>query len=69
MEVFDNWERVRPIYQRFKDPFIARVPKNANWAADGADVLVLALSIERTQKHKERGRIEVMDSWGSQKKS
>ncbi len=56
MEVFNNWERVRPIYQRFKDQFIARIPKNANWTADGADVLVLALSIERTEKQRERGR-------------
>ncbi len=47
MEVFDDWERVRPIYQRFKDHFIARLPQNTNWTADGADVMAIALAIER----------------------
>ena len=49
MEVFGDWERVRPIYQRFKDQFIARIPQNANWTADGADVLALALTIEQAR--------------------
>jgi hypothetical protein len=49
MEVCGDWERVRPIYQRFKDQFIARIPQNANWTADGADVLALALTIEQAR--------------------
>ncbi len=47
MEVFDDWERVRPIYQHFKDHFVAGIPQNTNWTADGADVVALALAIER----------------------
>jgi hypothetical protein len=47
MEVFDDWERVRPIYQHFKDHFVARIPQNTNWTAGGADVTALALDIER----------------------
>jgi hypothetical protein len=47
MEVFNDWERVRPIYQHFKDHFVARIPQNTNWTADGADVIALALAIER----------------------
>jgi hypothetical protein len=46
MEVFDDWERVRPIYQHFKDHLVARIPQNTNWTADGADVMALALAIE-----------------------
>lgn len=47
MEVLNDWERVQPIYQRFKDQFIARIPQHTNWTADGADVLELALTIEQ----------------------
>jgi Family of unknown function (DUF6166) len=47
MEVFDDWGRVRPIYQRFKDHFVARIPQNTNWTADGADVMAMALALER----------------------
>jgi Family of unknown function (DUF6166) len=50
MEVLDDWERVQPIYQLFKDQFIAKIPRNRNWTADGADVLALALSLERHQE-------------------
>jgi len=50
MEVLDDWERVQPIYQLFKDQFIAKIPRNTNWTADGADVLALALSLERHQE-------------------
>lgn len=47
MEVFNDWERVRPIYQRFKTLFVARIPQHTNWTADGADVLALALTIDQ----------------------
>jgi hypothetical protein len=46
METFNDWERVRAIYQRFKEQFIARIPQNANWTADGADILAMALTLE-----------------------
>ncbi len=47
MEIFNDWERVRPIYQRFKEHFVARIPQNTNWTADGIDILAMALAIER----------------------
>ena len=48
MAIFNDWERVRPIYQLFKDRFVSRLPQNTNWTADGVDVLLLALEIERS---------------------
>lgn len=46
MEIFNDWERVQPIYQRFKDCFVAQIPQNTNWIADGSDVMAMALAIE-----------------------
>lgn len=50
MQVFQDWSRVQPIYQIFKEHFIARIPQHANWTADGADVYVLGLEIENQLK-------------------
>ncbi len=47
MEVFDDWERVQPIYQRFKDHFVARLPQHTNWTADGTDIAAVARAIEQ----------------------
>jgi len=47
MEVLGDWDRVRPIYQHFKDHFVARIPQHTNWTADGADILAMALTMER----------------------
>lgn len=47
MAVLDDWKRVQPIYQIFKEKFVSRLPQNTNWTADGADILRLALAIER----------------------
>jgi hypothetical protein len=49
MAIFNDWERVRPIYHRFKEDFVSKIPQNTNWAADGADILLMALAIERNQ--------------------
>jgi|SRR5579864_1009669 len=46
MEIFNDWERVQPIYQRFMDCFIAKLPQNTNWTADGSDLMAMALAIE-----------------------
>jgi hypothetical protein len=51
MSIFNDWERVRPIYQLFKDKFVSRLPQNTNWTADGTDILLLALEIERCLLH------------------
>jgi hypothetical protein len=50
MAVFDDWKRVQPIYQTFKDKFVSRLPQNTNWTADGMDILRLALAIERRRR-------------------
>ncbi len=50
MQSFEDWSRVQPIYQIFKERFIARIPQHANWTADGADVYALALQIENQLK-------------------
>lgn len=50
MQVFQDWSRVQPIYQIFKERFIARIPQHANWTADGADVYALGLEIENQLK-------------------
>ncbi len=49
MELLEDWGRVKPLWSRFLDQFVARIPHNANWTADGADVLALALAIEEHQ--------------------
>lgn len=46
MEIFNDWERVQPIYQRFMDCFVAKIPQNTNWTADGSDLMAMALAIE-----------------------
>lgn len=50
MEAFQDWSRVQPIYQIFKERFVARIPQHANWTADGADVYALGLEIENQMK-------------------
>lgn len=49
MEVLGDWERVRPISLEFRNTFIARLPRQRNWSADGSDILAIALEIEREQ--------------------
>ena len=49
MEVIGDWERVKVLWSRFHDHFVVKIPKDANWTADGADVLATALAIERHQ--------------------
>jgi hypothetical protein len=48
--IFNDWERVRPIYQILKDEFVSQLPQNTNWAADGTDILLMALAIERRHR-------------------
>ena len=50
MEVLQDWTRVQPIYQTFKERLIAQIPEHVNWTADGADVYALALQIEHEVK-------------------
>jgi Family of unknown function (DUF6166) len=50
MAIFDEWERVRPIYQLFKDEFVSRLPQDTNWTADGVDILLMALALERRRR-------------------
>jgi Family of unknown function (DUF6166) len=50
MQVFQDWSRVQPIYQIFKERFVARIPQHANWTADGADVHAVALEIGKQLK-------------------
>jgi uncharacterized protein (DUF2267 family) len=50
MQVFQDWSRVQPIYQIFKERFVARIPQHANWTADGSDVHAVALEIEKQPK-------------------
>jgi Family of unknown function (DUF6166) len=47
MAILNDWERVRPIYERFDERFVSQLPQNTNWTADGADILALALALER----------------------
>ena len=56
MELLNDWERVQPIYQRFKEHFVARIPQHTNWTADGADVLELALTIEQATTNASSGQ-------------
>jgi hypothetical protein len=50
MTIFNDWDRVRPIYQILKDEFVSQLPQNTNWAADGTDILLMALAIERRHR-------------------
>jgi hypothetical protein len=47
MAILNDWDRVRPIYEGFNARFVSKLPRNTNWTADGADVLALALDLER----------------------
>ena len=49
MAMLNDWERVRPIYERFNERFVSKLPRITNWTADGADILALALALERQQ--------------------
>lgn len=49
MEVLGDWKRVKGLYPRFHDHFVMKLPKNANWTADGSDILAMALTIARDQ--------------------
>jgi hypothetical protein len=49
MEVLGDPERVQRIRHQFHDRFVARIPQNRNWTADGADILAIALEIEQEQ--------------------
>jgi hypothetical protein len=61
MEVLGDWQRVQRIRHRFHDRFLARIPQNRNWTADGADILAIALEIEQEQApvrgHDERSEL------------
>lgn len=46
MEVLQDENRVRRLWPRFHDLFVKRIPDDANWTADGADILRIALAIE-----------------------
>lgn len=50
MAIFNDWERVRPIYQSFEEVFVSKIPQHTNWAADGANILLIALASERRQR-------------------
>jgi hypothetical protein len=52
MAIFNDWERVKPIYQVFKDEFVSKIPQNTNWTADGVDLLLMALAIEKRHHHR-----------------
>jgi hypothetical protein len=54
MEIFDDWRRVQPLYQRFKEHFVAKIPQHTNWTADGEDIAIMAMAIERQQKSTSR---------------
>jgi len=50
MEVLDDWNRVKRLWPRFLDHFVVKVPRGANWTADGADILAAALALEGHQE-------------------
>jgi len=50
MEVLGDWNRVAPLWGRFRDRFVARLPRGANWTADGGDILAIAQEMERNQE-------------------
>jgi len=50
MEVLGDWNRVAPLWGRFCDRFVARLPRGANWTADGGDILAIAQEMERNQE-------------------
>jgi hypothetical protein len=50
MKVLGDWNRVAPIWGLFRDHFVAKLPREANWTADGADILAIVQAIERHQE-------------------
>jgi hypothetical protein len=50
MEILGDWDRVRALWPKFHDLFVAHIPSTANWTADGADILSAALAIERHRR-------------------
>jgi Family of unknown function (DUF6166) len=46
MELVGDWERVKRLWPKFNDEFVTKLPRNANWTADGNTVLAIALSFE-----------------------
>jgi hypothetical protein len=55
MELLGDWKRVKELWATFNDHFVVRLPRNANWTADGSTVLQIALTLEkRTRKPNRR---------------
>jgi hypothetical protein len=52
MEIFNDWKRVRPIYEEFADCFLAQIPPDKNWTAGGNDLMAMALGIETMRRKK-----------------
>ncbi len=48
MEVLDDWQRVRRIYHDFHMLFVNKIPRAANWTADGSEIVAWALELEST---------------------
>lgn len=50
MEVLGDWKRAKPLWPAFHDEFVLKLPRDANWTADGSTVLAIALALENRQR-------------------
>jgi hypothetical protein len=52
MEVMGDWKRVQPLWPAFQDEFVVKLPRDANWTADGGTVLAIALRLEKRSRRR-----------------
>lgn len=50
MELLNDWERVKSVWPAFHDKFVVKLPRDANWTADGDTVIEIALSLETPKR-------------------
>ena len=46
MEVLNDWPRVQRIYHDFHVLFVSKIPRGANWTADGSDIIAWVHELE-----------------------
>lgn len=50
IEVLGDWKRVKPLWPAFHDEFVLKLPRDANWTADGGTVLAIAIGLENQSR-------------------
>jgi hypothetical protein len=50
IDVLGDWKRVKPLWPMFHDEFVIKLPRDANWTADGATIFEIAENLEKQRR-------------------